>query len=743
MNRRHIGERRLRREDAALLRGAGRTVADLDLAGVVEVAFVRSPVAHGVLRAVDVTAAQTVTGLVGAWAVADLPDLPVVPDAPKDGYDWPPLARGRIRYAGEAVAVVAGVRRAVAEDGAEVVRVEIDALSGLPGAAGAAAAGAAPLFPGMSNVVAVHEVGAIDDAVWDRAAHVVEARFRQERVIPSPIEARAVAARPEPGGGMTVWCSHQAQHRLRSALARAFRLDEDAVRVVVPQVGGGFGSKSQTYPEYLVVCRLAFELGRPVRWVEDRREALAAATRGRGQDQRVRLAADADGRFLAYELTIDADVGAYPHTGTLIPMLTAAMCTGAYRTPQVHARSRAVVTTTAPTSAYRGAGRPEAAFAIERSVDLMARRMGVDPAGLRRRNFIPSFPYDTPTGRTYDSGNYAAALDKGLAEAGYDHWRAEQAARRASGGTPLGIGIATYVERSGGSPDSDEYGSVEVHDDGTFLARSGSTSTGQGHLTAFAQVVASVLDVDVSQVAVLEGDTADVPYGFGTFGSRSMQVGGESLAQAATGLIDEARKRAGSRWGVAPGDVAWSSGELVGPDGARIAIGDLVAGGEPLRVEVRAAPPLAFPFGAYIAVVEVDPSLGTISILRLVAVDDYGVVVNPLIVDGQGEGSIAQGLGQALWEQATADADGVPTALTLFDYLLPVAGDVPAVQLEETETPNPNTWVGAKGAGEAGCIGAPPAIVNAVCDALDIDHLDMPLTPEKVWRATPSVPSRF
>ncbi|MGH9124882.1 MAG: xanthine dehydrogenase family protein molybdopterin-binding subunit [Acidimicrobiales bacterium] len=735
MNRRHIGQRLLRREDAALLRGAGRTVADLDLPGVVEVAFARSQVAHGMLRQVDVTAARTVDGVMGAWAAADLPDLPLVPDAPKDGYHWPPLARDRVRYAGEALAVVAGVRRAHAEDGVERVRVEIDPLPGLPEAAMAAGGGAAALFPPNSNVVAVNDAGAVDDAVWGEAAHVIEGRFREQRVIPSPIEARAVAARPEPGGGFTVWCSHQAQHRLRAALARAFGLAEDAVRVVVPQVGGAFGSKSQTYPEYLVVCRLARELGRPVRWVEDRLEALTAATRGRGQDQRVRLAADAEGRFLAYELIVDADVGAYPHTGALIPMLTVAMSTGAYRTPQVHASSRAVVTTTAPTSAYRGAGRPEAAFAIERSVDLMARRMGVDPAELRRQNFITSFPYETPTGRTYDSGDYAAAMEKGLAEVGYDHWRQEQSARRAKGGTPIGIGMATYVERSGGSPDSDEYGSVEVCGDGTFLARSGSTGTGQGHLTAFAQVVASVLDVDVSQVAVLEGDTREVPYGFGTFGSRSMQVGGEALAQAAGGLIDEARKRAGSRWSVAPGEVEWSSGQLVGPDGARIAVGDLVAGGEPLRVEVRAAPPLAFPFGAYIAVVEVDPSLGTVSILRFVAVDDYGVVVNPLIVDGQGEGSMAQGLGQALWEEATVDPDGVPTALTLLDYLLPVAGDLPAVQFEETETPNPNTWVGGKGAGESGCIGAPPAIVNAVCDALDVDHLDMPLTPEKVWRA--------
>jgi carbon-monoxide dehydrogenase large subunit len=463
---------------------------------------------------------------------------------------------------------------------------------------------------------------------------------------------------------------------------------------------------------------------------------MLVATRGRGQYQRARLAADSDGNFLAYELLIDADIGGYPHTGAGVPMLTGNMSTGVYRTPRVHVRARSVLTTTTPTSAYRGAGRPEAAYALERTVDLMARRLGADPAQLRYRNFIrpDQFPYQTPTGRLYDSGNYAAALDKALAAVEYDQVRAEQARRRHDGGWPLGIGLATYIERSGGPPDSDEYGSVEACADGTFVARVGSTATGQGHRTAFAQVVASALDVALDRVQVIQGDTAEVPYGYATFGSRSMQVGGSALWRAAESLVEVARQRYAAALGVSVDQVTYLGGSLVAGDRAAF-LADLAAQTGPLRAEERFAPPQAFPFGAYAAVVEIDPELGTVHVRRIVAVDDYGVVVNPMIVDGQGHGSIAQGIGQALYEQALYGADGMPSTRTLLDYLLPTAADMPPITLLETATPNPNTPLGAKGAGEAGCIGTPPAVVNAVCDALDVDHIDMPLTPEAVWSA--------
>jgi carbon-monoxide dehydrogenase large subunit len=528
--------------------------------------------------------------------------------------------------------------------------------------------------------------------------------------------------------------SHQAPHRLCRDLAGAFGLDREDVRVIVPDVGGAFGGKSETYPEYLAVAAAARRLHRPVRWVEDRAEALGGPPHGRGQNQRVRLAADADGRMLALDARIDADVGGYPHTGSFVPMATSMMATGAYAIPHVHVHARAVLTTTAPTTPYRGAGRPEAASMVERTVDLLARRLGMDPAELRRRNHIrpDAFPYRTPTGFTYDSGDYTAALDVALKAIDYDRWRAEQARRRRSrGALPLGIGLCTYVERSGAAG---EYGAVEACPDGTFLAYSGCCSTGQGHETSFPEVVARVLEVEPERVRLIEADTAVVPRGIGSFASRSMQTGGAALHHAATGLIGEACRRMAAETGAA--DVAYAAGRVTA--GGRSRTLAELAVHRPLRADHDVDLPEAFPFGAYAAVVEVEPELGEVRVLRLVAVDDYGVVVNPLIVQGQGRGSAVQGLGQALYEQVTYDAEGRPEQRTLLDYLIPTLSEVPGIDFEETCTPNPNTPLGAKGAGEAGCIGVPPAIVNAVADALDLDdpgRLQMPLTPQAVWSA--------
>jgi aerobic carbon-monoxide dehydrogenase large subunit len=725
---RYIGQRVPRREDRDLVTGQAHRVADLTVPGTLELAFTRSPIPHARVRGVDLTAAREMPGVAGAWSAADLPTLQV-PGMP-GGPVWPALATGTVRYPGEALAVVAAGTRAQAEDAAECVRLDLDPLPVLGDPATATAG--QHLFEDHDNVAVEQHFGSPADDVFAAAPVVVEASYREQLLLPTSLEPRAILVQPA-SGRLTVWVSHQAQHRLRDALAKTLGLSPDAIRVIVPATGGAFGAKSQTYPEYLVTAYLAGHIGRPVRWCEDRSEAMLAATRGRGQYQRVRLAADNDGNFLAYELLIDADIGGYPHTGAGVPMLTGSMSTGVYRTPRVHVRARSVLTTTTPTSAYRGAGRPEAAYALERTVDQMARRLGVDPAQLRYRNFIrpDQFPYETPTGRGYDSGDYAAALDKALAAVEYDQVRAEQARRRRDGGWPLGIGLATYIERSGGPPESDEYGSVEACADGTFVARVGSTATGQGHLTAFAQVVASALDVDLDRVRVIQGDTAEVPYGYATFGSRSMQVGGAALWQAAESLVELARQRYVAELG---GPASYAGGRLVAGD-RTCSLGELAARTGRLCAEERLAPPQAFPFGAYAAVVEIDPELGTVHVRRIVAVDDYGVVVNPMIVDGQGYGSITQGLGQALFEQARYGADGMPAARTLLDYLLPTAADMPPITLLETATPNPNTPLGAKGAGEAGCIGTPPAVVNAVCDALDVDHIDMPLTPEAVWSA--------
>jgi carbon-monoxide dehydrogenase large subunit len=703
----------------------------------VELAFARAPLPHARVHEVDVEAARRLPGVLGAWSAADLPGMAgrSVP-APGDLPPWPPLAGELVRHPGEALAVVAAVTRAQAEDAAESVRLDLAPLPVLTDPATAAAPDAPRLFDGSGNVVSERTFGAPADDVFAAAPVVVEAAYREQLLLHTSLEPRAILVRPDPAGHLTIWVSHQAQHRLQHALASALSLDRHLIRVIVPATGGAFGGKSQTYPEYVVAALVARHLGRPVRWSEDRAEAMLTAPRGRGQYQRVRLAADADGTFLAYELLIDADIGAYPHTGLIVPMMSGAMSTGVYRTPRVHTRVRCVLTTTAPTAPYRGAGRPEAAYALERTVDQVARRLGMDPAELRRRNFIRpgQYPYLTPTGRTYDSGNYAAALDEALAVVGYDEVRAEQARRRLRGEWPLGVGLATYIERSGGPPGSDEYGGVEACADGTFVARCGSTPTGQGHLTVFAQVVASALDVDLDRVRVIEGDTSQVPYGFATFGSRSLQVGGAALWRAAEAMVDDARWRYAGELGVPVEEVTYAGGLVVAGDHT-CEVGDLVARTGPLRAEERFAPPQAFPFGAHVAVVEVDPDLGTVHVRRLVAVDDYGVVVNPMIVDGQGYGSAAQGLGQALYEQTMHGPDGMPYPRTLLDYLLPTAAEMPPLTLRETVTPNPNTPLGAKGAGEAGCIGIPPAVVNAVCDALGVDHIDMPLTPEAVWRA--------
>src|SRR5919107_1953800 len=677
----YIGSSVPRVEDARLVSGEGCYVADIPMPGCLEAAFVRSSVAHGKLRRVHLDAAREVPGVAGAWAAEDLPGLPeaqpLFPTEQLAGREWPALASGRVRYVGQTVAIVLAEDRYTAEDGVDAVVVEVDELPVLLDPTEAAEVGAPELFPGLSNVISEPSFGGpIEDEVWENAHVVVEASYRQQRLAPTSMEARAFLAKPEDDGGLTVWCSHQAPHRLKRDLATVLEMPAEQIRVIVPDVGGGFGAKSETFPEYVGIAYLARRLGRPVRWVEDRSEALVGATHGRGQNQRVRLAADRDGQMLALEIEVDADVGAYGHYGFALIFGMAWHVTETYKTPQVHVRGRAVATNATPTAPYRGAGRPEAAYAVERTVDLLARR--------------------------------------------------------------LGMGICSFVEGSGGI--IGEYGAVEAEADGNFLALSGTSSTGQSHETTFAQVVASALGVDVGRVRLVQADTGVVPQGVGSFGSRSMQDGGSALYRAALGIVDEARHRMAERCGVEVEEVGYLNGTLrAGAEALTLA--ELVDQTGPLRAEDVFEAPTAFPYGCYVAVVEVDPELGNVRVLRMVAVDDCGVVINPMVVEGQTYGSIAQGIGQALYEQMSYDAVGQPLARSLLDYLLPTLSEMPPLHLEEMHTPNPNTPLGNKGAGEAGCIGTPPAIVNAVADALDLDdlgELQMPLTPEVCWTASRS-----
>jgi carbon-monoxide dehydrogenase large subunit len=646
-----------------------------------------------------------------------------------------------VRFAGEAVAVVVGEDRYRAEDGAAEVTFQIDPLPAMV-TPSAAAEDSVRLFDGLSNIGWRGEAGQpIDVAVWPQAAAVVEARYRHQLLMPSPMECRTILVVPE-GDRLTVWSGHQMPYRLRRDLAALLGWPLDRVRVVVPDTGGAFGGKIASFPEFVVTALLAVKLNRPVRWIEDRLESMMAAARGRGQDQRVRLAADADGRLLAYELKIDADVGAYPQLPLGLPSLTAAMAPGPYTIPQVHATFRSVLTNTMVTLPYRGNGRPEATIALERTMDVMARRLGIDPAELRRRNFIPpaSFPYQTPTGRRYDSGNYAAALDLALETIGYDKWRAEQARRRMDAhGLPLGIGLSCYVEHSGGVPGAlHETGSIEVGEDGTITARCGAASSGQGHETVFPSLVAKALGVNEERVQLIEGDTDEQPEGLGSFSSRSTQVDGAMLQHACQLLIDEARERAARLWNLPAAEVQWSDGTVHANGSAAMDLAKLVKDTGPLRIDDRFETQMAFPFGTHAAVAEVDTDLGTVRLLQMVTVDDCGVQVNPALVRGQTLGGAVQGLGQALYEGIPYD-DGVPVlAYGLLDYLLPTFAEIPPIEIKDTCTPNPSTPLGAKGAGEGGAIGAPAAIVNAVIDALQIadpDLLQTPLTPDVVWRA--------
>nr|WP_078619787.1 xanthine dehydrogenase family protein molybdopterin-binding subunit [Streptomyces sp. SID8377] len=749
-----------------MLTGKGQYVADIDVPGCLDAVFVRSKVGHGLLRVVDCSAAREVPGVVGAWSAADLADLPAcahtaadlqdLPPVPHTvlarlssdeavaGREWPALVKNRVRYAGEAVAVVLGEDRYRAEDGAAEVTFQVDPLPAVV-TPSEAAKDATRLFEGLSNIALRGETGIpVEDEVWREAAAVVEGRYRQNLLMPTPMECRTILAVPE-GDRLTIWSGHQMPHRLRRETAALLGWSQEQIRVVVPDTGGAFGGKSASFPEFVVAVFLAVELQRPVRWIEDRLESMMAATRGRGQDQRARLAADADGRLLAYELHIDADVGAYPHLGVGLPMQTAWMATGAYTTPRVHATVRSVLTNTMLTYPYRGAGRPEAVMALERCMDMMARRLGLDPAELRRRNFVPpeSFPYTTPTGRTYDSGEYARALDLALETVGYDAWRAEQARRRTDpAAKPLGIGLSCYVERSGGEAGGlHEFGSIEVAADGTITARCGAASSGQSHETVFPALVAKTLGVDEQRVRLIEGDTDEQPQGLGSFASRTAQVAGAMLQHAAELVITEARQRAADLWDLPLEQVEWTDGAVhAAHDGAAaMDVSELVKATGPMRVEDRFETGMAFPFGAHVAVAEVDPELGTVELVKVVTVDDCGVQLDPEIVRAQAFGSALQGIGQALYEAIPYDDAGTPMLSSgLLDYLLPTYTEVPPIEVKDTCTPSPNSPLGAKGAGESGCIGLPAAIVNAVVDALrpaDPDLLQMPLTPDVIWRA--------
>jgi carbon-monoxide dehydrogenase large subunit len=739
-------------EDNRLLVGQARYVDNLRhpaLTGAAHAAFVRCPMAHARIVRVDVEAARTAPGVLAVFTGADVdlgPPPPGGPGPSQPEMDQADLATDTVRYAGEAVAVVIAEDQYLAADAAGLVDVEYAPLPALTSVE-ASLAGETLLFPDRGSNLAFESGDAGDDDLFDGCEVVVTQQITNQRLAPVPMETRAAACAPTDDGGLVLWVSTQGPHAIRDQLAGRLGLVPGQLRVVAPDVGGGFGAKMGVPGEVAVLCFAARRLGRAVRWTETRSESMVAMTHGRGQLQTVTIGGSRDGTVLAYRLDALLDAGGYPRSGAWLAMPTVWMASGAYAIPKLVARVRSVLTTTTPTGPYRGAGRPEAAAAIERAVDLFAAEIGMDPADVRRRNLVrpEAFPHKTPTGMEYDTGDYPAALEAVLNAGDYPALRAEQARRRAAGGSvQLGIGLSSYVEVTGLG--GEEHGRLELDTDGSVTAYVGTSPHGQGHETTFSMIVAEKLGVPLERVTVKFGDTEALAQGGGTFGSRSLQLGGSAMYEATDLLCAEALPLAAAELGVDERDVALdlTAGRWrVTSDPERgLTWAELATRAHPgtgFVVEAKyALPKLTFTFGAHLAVVEVDLETGKATLVRFVAVDDAGRIINPLLFDGQRHGGIAQGVGQALYEEMCYDEAGNPVTVTLADYTMPTAADLPNFELISRETPTPNNPLGAKGIGEAGTIGAVPAVQNAVVDAvshLGVRHIDMPLTPERIWRA--------
>ena len=768
----YIGTRTARKEDPKLITGRGVFTDDVTLPGTVYVSLVRSPHAHARIRRIDAAAARKEPGVVtvvtgkDAEATGVLPVFITVPGI--NGTKHMPLATDKARYAGDAVAAVIADSRQAAKRAADGVTVDYEPLPVVVDGTKALEPGAPILHEELgTNLVFTYPVkgGDIDKAFRDAEA-TVKLRIVNQRLIPNAMEPRSVVAKFE-AGELTVWTSTQIPHFVQLILAVNLGLSQNKVRVIAPEVGGGFGSKLQVYAEELLVAHLAKTLGRPVKWTEDRREGYLATIHGRDLVEDVEVAAKRDGTVLGVRIRTVANMGAYLQAfAPGIPtILHAFIIPGAYRIPAFDCEVRGAYTNTTPVDAYRGAGRPEAAFAIERAMDRLADEIGMDPAELRRKNFIPpdAFPFSTISGIVYDSGDYEPALDRALAMADYKGFetRREEAKAR---GKHRGIGLSSYVEICGLAPSTVnaalgvgwggyESARIRVHPTGAVQVFTGTSPHGQGHETSWAQIAADAIGVTPNDIEVRHGDTFESPgMGVGTFGSRSLAVGGIAVHNAAQKIREKVVQIGAHLLEASPADIVVEGGKVFVkgvPEKAK-AFGEismaaylasnLPSGMEPgLEATTYYDPPnFTFPFGTHVAEVEVDPDTGTVEIVRYSACDDCGRQINPMIVEGQLHGGITQGIGQALYETAVYDANGQLLSGSMMEYHVPTAADVPAFALDHTVTLTKTNPLGVKGIGEAGTIASTPAIVNAVIDALSplgITHLDMPLTAEKVWRA--------
>jgi len=766
-----IGKARARKEDARLVTGQTNWTDNIQLPGLVHVAYLRSPMAHARIASVDVSAARGAPGVIAAFSGADfaaeqgsLPCAwPVTPDIVIPAH--PPMATDEVRYVGEIVACVVARDRYAAADALELINIDYEPLPPVLDMEEALAEGSPKVHEaGNKSFVWPFAQGDIEAAFRD-APVVVERTYRQQRLIPCAMEPRATVAAMV-GDEITLWTATQIPHVLRFLIAAVLGIPEQNIRVIAPDVGGGFGSKLQVTDEEFLAVLLTRKIGRPVKWTESRSEGNLAVHHGRDQLQRIKVAADADGRLRGLSVDLLADMGAYLMLVTPgVPLLGAFMFPSIYKMDAYSFRCTGIFTTKMPTDAYRGAGRPEATFAIERIVDELAAELDIEPLELRERNWIKheEFPYTTICGLTYDSGNYEAATAKARDLFGYDDLRAEQQRRRASGDpVQLGIGISTFTEMCGLAPSrvlgSLAYGaggweqaSIRMLPTGKVEVVTGSSAHGQGHETAWSQIVADQLGVPYEDIRVLHGDTQVSPKGMDTYGSRSLAVGGMALVSACDKVIEKAKAIASAMLEAPPEEVEFEAGVFSARNGsgasktiqeialAAFAAHDLPDGVEPtIDADATYDPDnFSFPHGTHLCATEVDTETGFVTIRSYVAVDDIGLVVNPLIVEGQVHGGIAQGIAQALYEEAVYDDDGNLVTSTLADYLVPSASDLPSYVTDRTESPAANR-LGVKGVGEAGTIASTPAVVNSIVDALrpmGIRDITMPCTPERVWRA--------
>jgi carbon-monoxide dehydrogenase large subunit len=770
-----VGQRVKRREDPRLIQGRASYVDDVKIPGMQHLAFTRCDVAHGRIRSIDTRAAQAMEGVEAVFTGAQIAEF-VGPMAIATPFPAPvhrAVAVDTVRFAGEPVAVVVASDRYVARDAADTIVVEYDVLPAVVDPERAMTGQPAVIHPDFQNNLAVALVpsgtgvspdGKVDDAAIERAFAaadlVISQRMVNQRLVPNAIEPRGVVAHYEPGkGSMTIWSSTQNPHILRTMIARANGLGEDQVRAIAPEVGGGFGAKINIYGEEYVAAAISKRLGIPVKWIEDRSEAFVATTHGRDLIGYVELAAKRDGKVLGLKIRLIADVGAYDMFFTAgIPTLAMLMANATYDIPAIRTTLTEVFTNKTPTDAYRGAGRPEASYFVERAMDMLARELKMDPAEVRRKNFIAptQFPYQTQMGAVYDSGDYEKALDVALKAADWKGLQAQRDAAKAEGRL-VGLGLAMYVEVCGVGPSSTmasggwEHAQVTIERDGRISATTGASPHGQGNETTFAQMLADQFGVPMEHITIHHGDTAIVKQGIGTFGSRSQAVGGTTLHLASAKVKAKMARFAADLLEASEADLVFESGTIAvkGAPASAKKFSEVAAfayvpvplpeGLEPGLSEEAFFEPTnnTYPFGCHISMVEVDRETGELKLLKLVAVDDAGNLINPLIVEGQIHGGLAQGIGQAMIEEAVYNEAGQLLTGSFMDYALPRAIDFPRFELHSTVTPTPVNPLGAKGVGEAGTLGSTPCIVSAAVDALSgfgVKHIDMMLRPEKLWR---------